>query len=190
MVSYYLLMSISAVWLLSEILLAKFKSSARVKQSQQKDKGSIKFLWIVIVISITLGILTASRGIGFIKDYSEKISSFGLGLILGGLIIRWIAIISLKKYFTVDVSIQKDHQIKTDGLYQSIRHPAYLGSLLSFLGLGLAFSNWISTLVIFVPILAVFLLRIRVEEEALLEFFGEEYEKYRQRTKKLIPGIF
>ena len=76
------------------------------------------------------------------------------------------------------------------GLYKFIRHPAYTGSLLTFLGFGLTFSNWLSALVLFVPLTGVFLYRIHVEEQALTEFFGDAYLQYRRRTKRLFPGIY
>jgi len=106
------------------------------------------------------------------------------------LIIRWMAILTLKKYFTVNVSILKDHRIIDKGVYKFIRHPAYAGSLLSFLGLGLSFSNWLSTLVIFIPILIAFIYRIRVEEKALIQAFGDEYLNYSKTTKRLIPKLY
>jgi protein-S-isoprenylcysteine O-methyltransferase Ste14 len=34
------------------------------------------------------------------------------------------------------------------------------------------------------------LFRIPIEEEMLLNEFGEEYEDYRKKTKKLIPYIY
>jgi protein-S-isoprenylcysteine O-methyltransferase Ste14 len=33
-------------------------------------------------------------------------------------------------------------------------------------------------------------IRIQIEERLLLEEFGQEYEKYRKKTKKLIPYIY
>jgi len=107
-----------------------------------------------------------------------------------GLLIRWTAILTLRKYFTVDVSILPGHQIVKKGLYKYIRHPAYAGSLVSFLGLGLAFSNWLSSIVIVVPILTAFIYRIQVEEQALIQAFGDEYLDYSNTTKRLIPKIY
>jgi len=190
MILSYVFIIISVIWLMSEIFLARLKTSARTEQSQKMDKGSLKFLWIVIILSITGGILFGIFGIGLIRQHTRIISLIGVALIVIGLLIRWNAILSLKKYFTVDVSIHKNHQIKTDGIYRYIRHPAYLGSLLSFLGLGLAFANWLSTIVIFVPILIVFLMRIRIEERVLTNFLGKEYQKYCKKTKRLIPKIY
>ena len=75
-------------------------------------------------------------------------------------------------------------------MYRFVRHPAYTGSLLSFLGLGLAFNNWLSLGLIFIPVLAAFLYRIKVEEKVLRGAFGRDYESYSAETARLIPWIF
>ena len=59
-----------------------------------------------------------------------------------------------------------------------------------FLGLGLGIGNWISVVIIIVPIFSVFLWRMGIEEAALLEALGEPYRSYMNRTKRLIPMIY
>ena len=114
----------------------------------------------------------------------------GLGLIVIGIIIRAIAIATLWRYFTVDVSIREGHELVDRGLYRLIRHPSYTGSLLSFLGLGFAFRNWLSVAIIALTTIAGFSYRIAVEEGALIEHFGGRYRDYMRRSKRLIPGIY
>ncbi|RMD63854.1 isoprenylcysteine carboxylmethyltransferase family protein, partial [Candidatus Parcubacteria bacterium] len=114
----------------------------------------------------------------------------GMVLIGLGLLVRWLAVFTLRQYFTSNVRIDRDQQLIEKGVYRLVRHPAYTGSLLSFLGLGLAFNNWLSLLVIFLPILLAFLNRIRVEERALEQAFGQAYADYRQRVKRLIPFVY
>jgi protein-S-isoprenylcysteine O-methyltransferase Ste14 len=182
---------ISLVWIISEVVLARVKHS-KTKDSSGLDKSSLRFLWITIIIFVFIGVFLGVWRIGWRIGYIpvKFISLTGLVLIVLGLIIRWTAILTLKKYFTVDVSIQSNHKIIDKGIYKFIRHPAYAGSLLSFLGLGLAFSNWLSTLVIFIPILIAFIYRIRVEEKALVQAFGGEYINYSKVTKRLIPKLY
>jgi len=182
---------ISLVWIISEVVLARVKHS-KTEDSKELDKSSLRFLWITIIICIFIGVFLGVWRIGWRIGYIpvKFISLIGLVLIILGLIVRWTAILTLKKYFTVDVSIQSNHKIIDKGIYKIIRHPAYAGSLLSFLGLGLAFSNWLSTLVIFIPILVAFIYRIRVEEKALIQAFGGEYINYSKVTKRLIPMIY
>jgi len=144
----------------------------------------------MIFVGVNGGILLSHQRIGYFGNGSRVFPIAGLILIICGLLIRWIAIVSLKHQFTVDVSITKDHRIIRKGIYRFVRHPAYAGSLLSFFGLGLCYANYLSILAIFVPICSAFLYRIHVEEKALIDHFGEEYVNYCASTKRLIPGIF
>jgi protein-S-isoprenylcysteine O-methyltransferase Ste14 len=116
---------------------------------------------------------------GRFPTQSAVIATTGILMITLGLVLRWIAIFSLGRQFTVDVAITQGHQLIRTGIYKVLRHPSYAGSLLSFLGLGLAFSNYLSVVVIFVPICAAFLYRIHIEEKTLVATFGDEYLNYR-----------
>ena len=183
-----LFLIISIVWVISEILLGRTKIS--IDEAKNKDKSSLRILWITILLSVAAGITIRISGFGFIANSLQLIHNLGLILIIMGLIIRWIAILKLKSMFTVNVSIQENHQIVKSGIYRTIRHPAYLGSLLSFLGLGIAFVNWLSIILIFIPILISFINRIHIEEKVLIAEFGEEYLKYSNNTYRLFPGIY
>ena len=185
-----ILIIISFIWFSSEVVLARVKHSKTNRSSKQLDRSSLRLLWITITFSVSIGVFLAMQNINFFKIRSYFISILGLGLILSGLAIRWIAIITLKRYFTVDVAVLKDQKIVKEGIYKFIRHPAYTGSLLSFLGLGLAFANWLVFLIIFFPILAAFIYRMGIEEKALKDFLGNEYIHYSQTTKRLIPKIY
>jgi len=62
--------------------------------------------------------------------------------------------------------------------------------LLAVLGIGVAFDNWLSLLAILIPVAAALLYRIWVEESALVEILGREYDDYRKVTKRLVPGVY
>jgi protein-S-isoprenylcysteine O-methyltransferase Ste14 len=180
--------AISVFWLGSEIVLARMKHSGQ--SSTSHDKFSLRVLWTVIMISVFTGVFLGRSRFGSILESASIMLLLGIVLIVAGLAVRWSAILTLQKYFTVDVAIRKDHKVVTTGLYRYVRHPAYLGSLLSFLGLAISFSNWLAAVVMFVPILSAFIYRIRVEEEALDSFLGDAYRQYCSSTKRLIPGMF
>jgi protein-S-isoprenylcysteine O-methyltransferase Ste14 len=184
-----LILPISIIWILSEVVLGIVKRS-KTKRTRDFDRSSLAVLWITINASVAAGVFLGVTGIGLIRQGYKIISAAGVVLILLGLTIRWIAIFTLSRYFTVEVAIELDHKIVETGPYRHIRHPAYAGSLVSFLGLGLAFSNWLSTMIIFIPILAAFLFRIRVEEQALANVFDGAYLKYASKTRRLLPGIY
>ncbi len=179
---------VSIVWVGSEILLTRMKHSDQT--SSRRDSHSIRILWLTISLSIAAGVFVRVRGIGSLPIESSPMSLGGLTLIVAGLLLRWIAVLNLRKYFTVDVAILKDHTIVNTGLYKHLRHPAYAGALLSFIGLAFTFANWMSLLVIVIPTTWAFLYRIRVEERALLQHFGESYRTYCSSTYRLVPWIY
>ena len=171
---------------LSELLLALMKRAKG--RSDMKDRGSLSVLWGVIVASVIAANFVPSIFPGF--TFSENFYPYGCGVYVGGLIVRWYAILYLGRFFTVDVAIHSDHRVVDSGPYRLIRHPSYFGALLAFLGLGVCLLNWISILVIFVPITSAFLFRIRVEESALIGSLGNSYLEYSARTKRIIPFIY
>jgi protein-S-isoprenylcysteine O-methyltransferase Ste14 len=109
---------------------------------------------------------------------------FGAG---GGL--RLWPVFVLGHRFSGLVAIQPGHRLVTTGIYSVIRHPSYLGLLISSLGWGLAFRSGVGVVLaalLIPPLLA----RIRAEEALLSTEFGQEYEAYRARTSRLIPGLY
>jgi protein-S-isoprenylcysteine O-methyltransferase Ste14 len=177
-----------SIWFISEIILNRLFHSKN-DDKKNMDKGTIRIIWITIGIANSLGILAAI----FIKSPISSnvlIPYFGLFLIASGMIFRFISILSLGKFFTVDVTIRKDHKIKKDGLYRLIRHPSYTGSILSFIGFGISLDNWISLLIISLPVIFAMLHRIKVEEKLLVDQFGNDYVDYMKKTYRLIPWIY
>lgn len=176
-----------AIWFVSEFIYKRKLRSG--EKDQKKDKSTLNMLWLVIVLSVACAVTVSYISKFPITDESW-IFYLGEAFVLLGIIFRFIIIRSLGKYFTVDVTIREDHKIKKEGFYKYLRHPSYTFSLLTSLGLGLFLNNWISLILAFIPPLLAFSYRIKIEEQALIEQFGEEYLEYRKNTKKLIPFIY
>ena len=175
---------VCVVWIGSELALLIFRRSKQ--EHQDRDSGSIVWLNLTIYGSLSLAIAFANTSIGHLHHYFFLLPRLGVFLIIVGLAVRWIAILTLRKYFTVTIVIQSGHQVVKSGLFRFLRHPSYSGSILSFVGLALVFANWISICIILVPIILAFVKRIRIEELALTEAFGSEYEEYRRSSWRLI----
>jgi protein-S-isoprenylcysteine O-methyltransferase Ste14 len=172
----------------SEILLAVFKR-ARADVAMAADRGSMRVIWIVICVGVVAASLVQGVRIGRLGVSTTVLYPIALALLLTGLLIRWMAIITLGRLFTVDVAIHTGHAVVDTGLYRYVRHPSYAGLLLAFLGVGVVFGNWLSILVLVVPITFAVLNRIRQEEAALRAALGDAYTGYCRRTKRLVPGI-
>jgi protein-S-isoprenylcysteine O-methyltransferase len=179
---------IGLLWGASELCLVLAKRSK--SDAASKDRHSLGAIWLVTLSAIALGIVAAHRLHEFRLPWPERALEIGCGLFVLGLALRWYSIIHLGRFFTTNVAISKDHHLIDSGPYHYVRHPSYTGSLLAVLGFTLSFTNWASFLIIFVPICAVTLWRIHIEEAALIGALGERYLSYMLRTKRLIPWIY
>jgi protein-S-isoprenylcysteine O-methyltransferase Ste14 len=113
----------------------------------------------------------------------------GFALFVVGCIVRLWPVFVLGPRFSGLVAIQKDHELVTTGIYRYVRNPSYLGLLLGSVGWALVFRSGVGILIatlLLIPLVA----RIRSEERLLAEHFGAEYERYRARTWRLLPGIY
>jgi protein-S-isoprenylcysteine O-methyltransferase Ste14 len=71
-----------------------------------------------------------------------------------------------------------------------VRHPAYTGLILTFVGIGLALGNWASLLAFVVLPTAGLVVRIRFEERALLAGLGEPYRRFSATRAHVFPGVW
>jgi protein-S-isoprenylcysteine O-methyltransferase Ste14 len=92
--------------------------------------------------------------------------------------------------WSITLEIREKHQLVTQGVYRTLRHPMYSALLLYSLGQALVVPNWIAGPSYGVAMVLLFAFRLGPEERMMLEAFGKDYEAYRRRTKRLVPGIW
>jgi protein-S-isoprenylcysteine O-methyltransferase Ste14 len=172
----------------TEFLLSRLLRSNDTDQ-QNLDKKSISFIWITIVMAISLSVYI-SFAIDLPISQNLLIREIGVGVLLLGIGVRLSVVFALGKFFTVDVTIRKDHQLKTDGFYKYLRHPSYSASLLSFVGMALTLNNWLSMVLLLSAVFFAFAKRVQIEEEALLQHFGQAYLDYQKTTFRMIPFVY
>ena len=125
-----------------------------------------------------------------ILAFRPQVFYLGLVLMVAGLVFRLVAIQQLGQFFVPEVAIQPGQRVIDRGLYHYLRHPSYTGTFITILGYGLALTNWLSLAVMLIVPGIVYGFRMRVEEAALLEAFGEAYRTYMRHTRRLIPFVF
>jgi protein-S-isoprenylcysteine O-methyltransferase len=177
------------IYLISEVLLSVARRG-RSTTGEKQDRGTLRVLWIVIALSITASGYVARNCRAAAIPAGGWVAVSSVALFAAGLILRWWAIITLGRFFTVDVTVEKDHELVERGPFRVVRHPSYTGVLLAFIGWALTLRNWAAMLVVLVPIFIAFARRMNVEEEALCGALGQRYADYMQRTKRLIPGLY
>ena len=110
-------------------------------------------------------------------------------LVLGQGLFTW-AMVSNKFFSTaVRIQMERDHTVATGGPYRYVRHPGYVGYVLS----GLATSLALGSLWALVPsgvTLCLFVVRTALEDRTLQEEL-DGYKEYARRVRyRLLPGIW
>jgi protein-S-isoprenylcysteine O-methyltransferase len=183
------LLTVVVLFPVSEITLAVMKR-ANARVSTVQDRGSIRLLWLVIGVSICAAAAFQWIPAASIQAPTATLHLLVLGFMVVGLVVRWASILTLGRFFTVDVAVRDDHVLVETGFYRHVRHPSYSGLLLVFVGMGFFFANWLSLAALVVPITAAILRRIGIEERALRDALGAPYVEYCSRTKRFVPGLF
>jgi len=192
----YLTDALLAVWAVSEIGIGLISFGNLWRgPSERSDQFSAFVIWLAIVPPLGFAILVRGyrifpNGFGSFSTLAPLLGYLGCAFVVVGLIIRLVAVATLKRQFTTTIAIVENHTIVNTGLYRVIRHPSYLGLLAVLLGFGLASENWVSLAVLVVLPVAATLYRIRVEERVLSRHFGPAYQEYARRTYRLLPGIY
>jgi protein-S-isoprenylcysteine O-methyltransferase len=182
-------LQLGLIYLISELLLTATRRS-RSHTGTKQDRSTLRGVWLVIIVSVAAGIYVAKHWPAAALPHDRSFAFASVGLFVAGLLLRWWAIITLGRFFTVDVTIEKDHELVERGPFRMVRHPSYTGVLLAFLGFALSLGNWAALLVILLPNGVAFIHRMNVEEDALAGVLGPQYTDYMRRTKRLVPFIY
>jgi protein-S-isoprenylcysteine O-methyltransferase Ste14 len=170
-------------------VLMNFRQRKKSNVYISRDKGSLWWLYGLITVGYALSFAIGATKIGRVYSWNTFFA-IGMTLFLIGLLIRINSILTLRQYFTYSVAKVQNQKIISTGLYKFIRHPGYLGQLIIFMGISISISNWLSIILMIVPVTLGYLYRIKVEEKFMADQFGEDYKNYQERTKKIIPMVY
>jgi len=96
----------------------------------------------------------------------------------------------LGRQWSASLEVRQDHQVVRSGVYRSIRHPMYASFWLWAAAQACLLPNVVAAFSGLVAIAVLFFARVRFEEQMLIDIFGDDYRRYMQETKRIIPGIY
>ena len=165
-------------------------SRGNLSAGEREDRANRWVIAVFGLIGLLSGYLPAyTDRIGFWTIDGDAIRWLGVFLFAAGGALRLWPVFMLGNRFSGLVATQPGHTLETSGIYSVIRHPSYLGLLISSLGWALAFRSGIGALLVAL-IIPPLLARIHAEEKLLREQFGDQYDAYCARTARLIPGLY
>jgi protein-S-isoprenylcysteine O-methyltransferase Ste14 len=165
--------------------LARERGSASSLKSSSDDQGTTYLLGVTYAF------------LAFAPAYLRRIpmrqlprfaAALGLMMQLGGLGLRYWSMRTLRASYSRTLRSEVDQQVIDAGPYRLIRHPGYLGSLMTWTGFALT-SRRSPVVATVVALSGVYRYRITAEEQMLTRDLAG-YADYTDRTKRLIPLVW
>ncbi len=111
--------------------------------------------------------------------------SGALIMVIGAVFHIW-GMVHLGTNLTISISTRDEHTLITTGPYRWVRHPLYAGGMVESVGVCLLLAN-VSVTLAAVCFWGLIAYRTGMEEERLIETFGEPYRRYRERVGRFVP---
>ncbi len=151
-----------------------------------QEKQGLFLLWGGMFV---LPIIYASSDWLDFADYSlpEWAGWLGVAVITGSVVVFWRAHADLGLNWSPTLEIREKHELITRGIYGVIRHPMYASQILWSVAQILLLQNWIAgfaSLLVFFPF---YFMRVKPEEQLMLERFGDQYRSYMQEVGGVFP---
>jgi len=148
--------------------------------------------------------IASSFGLGYIPaiwvilgwpsqfDYKPNVVMIiaGILILLFSLYLFRVTHKALGKMWSHSLDLREDHKLITSGIYNKVRHPMYSAFWAWAVGAAFLIPNWLAGFSAIIGFGTLYFLRVKQEEQMMINEFGEEYKNYMRQTKKIIPNIY
>ena len=180
--------AVFGIWLLITFVIEPLITRGGTKKERRtlEDSGSALLIFLGTFSAIVVAFSLGGANVTPLPEWTFLV---GISLMIVGMGFREWAILTLRESFLFRVGVLKDQKVVDVGPYRLIRHPGYGGSIVTFVGIGLAIQSLAGVLILALISGVVYGYRIMVEERALARDLGEPYVEYMRRTKRLVPFV-
>ena len=168
------------------------KKRQQEKMSEQRFTDQEKtLLGLLLLGGVIAPIIYAATDWLDFADYTLPTWAGWLGVLLiaGAIFVFWRAHADLGPNWSPTLEIREKHELITRGIYGVIRHPMYASQWLLAIAQPLLLQNWIAgflNLLVFIPF---YFLRVKAEEQLMMERFGDQYRAYMQNVGAVFPKV-
>lgn len=167
-------------------MIKMIKQSKKGIKTDQIGRGKIGF---VKIIELTMKVATYVVLVTEVSSIILNTNFFVIpirivGAFVGiiGVIVFIISVLTMQDSWRAGVSKEEKTELVTGGIYQISRNPAFLGFDLVYIGMVMMFFNWGLLVTSIFAVVMLHLQIVNVEEDFLMEVFGEEYLEYKEKV--------
>lgn len=163
------------------------KKGIRTDQIGKGKKGMVKAIEVTMKAATYL--VPAAELVSIFCHMDDVILPVRIiGICIGavGVAVFVIAVLTMRDSWRAGVSATDRTELVTTGIYRISRNPAFLGFDLVYLGILMAFFNWILFAVSVFAMVMFHLQIVNVEEDFLLSAFGDAYVDYRKKVSRYL----
>ena len=168
-------------------LLGQKKKGIKTSQIGSGKTGFVKWVECTMMVSTVLVVIvelvSIVLGTTLLPTWARWL---GVGFAAVGVVVFIMAVITMRDSWRAGVSKSEKTELVTSGIFGISRNPAFLGFDLVYLGILLMFFNWGLFAVSIFAALMFHLQIVNVEEDFLLESFGEDYLNYRKKVNRYL----
>ena len=177
-------------WYVYWIVSARHRVRNTPEAPAKHEPFAGRLLYMVILILgfvLLFGRVRMPHGQMRLWNASRISDALGLSIQAIGLAFSVWARRALGKNWAARVTIGAKQELIVAGPYRIVRHPIYSGLLFALIGTAVIAVN-LNALAGFLLILVSVVIKLRREESALREHFGEAYADYASQVPALVPG--
>ena len=170
--------------------LAQKRKKEKISEQRVSNLERILLGLLFLVMFLLPVIYAATNWLDF-ANYSLPtwVGWLGVLILACALFVFWRAHADLGLNWSPSLEIRDKHELITRGIYGVIRHPMYASQWLWVIAQPLLIQNWIAgfaDLLLFIPF---YLLRVKAEEQMMLDSFGMQYQQYMKKTGGVLPRL-
>ena len=172
-------------------MISQKRQGIDTDQLGKGKEGFVKFIEITLKIATYLIIAIEVVSIIFYaSSVNDALRIIGLIILALGVIAFTVSVLQMKDNWRAGVQREEKTELVTNGIYSISRNPAFLGFDLMYIGIMIAFFNWYLCIATCLVMVLFHLQIVNVEEEFLVEGFGDEYIKYRKKVCRYLGRKF
>jgi protein-S-isoprenylcysteine O-methyltransferase Ste14 len=183
-----ILQSFGLVWAL--FALVWFVSGLSTKPVARRQTAASRWGQIALAVTGFALISSPSLQVGVLADRilprMAAVALAGLAITALGIAFAFWARFTLGGNWSGTVTVKEGHTLVQRGPYGLVRHPIYTGLLTAAAGSAFAVGN-LGALVGLALVFVYCRVKYELEERFMLEEFGDEYIRYRERVPALVP---